>query len=135
MNAATILAKASETAILVHIPVTPKKRGRMTRHGARNISWRDNERKMDFPAIPTLWKKFVVTIWNPTIGKNMNMILMPFSAMSISSPSVVNITMKSLGKSSAIRKPNVVTPVAKAIVVTRVLWTLSNFWLRSYTPR
>ena len=127
MNAAMILASASATAILIHMPVTSKKMGRMTRHGARNINWRDNDRNMDLPAIPTLWKKFVVTIWNPTIGKNMNMILIPFSAISMSSLSVVNITINSFGKSSAMRKPKVVTPVARRIVVTSVLCTLSNF--------
>ena len=37
--------------------------------------------KIAFFAIPILWKKLVVTIWNPITGKNITTILSPFSDM------------------------------------------------------
>ncbi len=52
---------ASDTGILAHTPVTPKKRGRISRAGIRNITWRVSDKKMAFPGFLMAWKKLEVT--------------------------------------------------------------------------
>ena len=49
------------------------------------------ERKIAFLDIPMERKKFVATIWKPTIGKTAKTICKPYTAASISSGSVVNM--------------------------------------------
>lgn len=55
----------SETGRLIQMPFNSKKRGRMSRQGARNSSWRVRERKIDSLALPMDWKKLPTTIWKP----------------------------------------------------------------------
>ena len=50
-----------------------------------------SERKIAFLDIPMERKKFVATIWKPTIGKTAKTICKPYTAASISSGSVVNM--------------------------------------------
>ena len=60
---------ASDTGILAHTPVTPKKRGRTSRAGIRNITWRVSDKKMAFPGFRMAWKKLDVTRGRATRGK------------------------------------------------------------------
>ena len=59
-----------------------------------------------------LWKKLEVTIWKPTIGKNITTIRSPLAEMRTSSSCVVKIETASRGINIPIRKPVVVTMVA-----------------------
>jgi ATP-dependent Lon protease len=63
-------------------------------------------------AMPILWKKLEVTIWKPTIGKNITTIRSPLAEMRTSSSCVVKIETASRGINIPIRKPVVVTMVA-----------------------
>ena len=76
MNA-TRLESPSEIGILIQIPSALKKYGNMSRPGNRKSNCLVSDMNTDFPANPTLWKKFPVTIWKPTIGKQANTILIP----------------------------------------------------------
>ena len=58
--------------------------GRNSSPGSRKSSWRDSDRKIAFGAMPMLWKKLVVTIWNPMIGKQRKTMRIPSAASRIS---------------------------------------------------
>ena len=69
MKNATSDARKSDSGMAHHTPQLPlhsvqasKMRGRKISPGIRNSSWRDSDRKIALPAMPTLMKKFVATI-------------------------------------------------------------------------
>ena len=55
-------AMKSDAAIAAHTPLMPHIRGMNMRNGMRNSNWRVSERKIDSLGLPTLWKKFWMTI-------------------------------------------------------------------------
>ena len=100
--------------------------GRNSSPGSRKSSWRDSDRKIAFGAMPMLWKKLVVTIWNPMIGKQRKTMRIPSAASRISSSSVVKTATAQWGSSSPSRNPSEVTQVAPMTV------SLSTCIRRSY---
>lgn len=64
---------------------------------------------MALPAMPRLWKKFVLTIWNPTIQKDMVVIRRHSTAASIWAASCMNMPAMAAGKRCAMMAPSVVT--------------------------
>ena len=90
-RAVTIVAVVSAIGMLIHTPSVPNHRGRINKQGTRNSICRVSERKIAFLDIPMERKKFVATIWKPTIGKTAKTICKPYTAASISSGSVVNM--------------------------------------------
>jgi hypothetical protein len=54
--------------MLNQTPLIPQRRGKISKQGRRNNSWRLSDMNMALPTIPILWKKLAVTIWNPMIG-------------------------------------------------------------------
>ena len=84
----------------------------MMRHGSKHSNWRESDRKIALLAIPILWKKFDVTIWNPTIGKTNTAMRNPSAARLMSPSSVVKIETVSSGIYSPTRKVKVVIAVA-----------------------
>ena len=75
-------------------------------------TWRETDKNIALLAMPILWKKLEVTIWKPTIGKNITTIRSPLAEMRTSSSCVVKIETASRGINIPIRKPVVVTMVA-----------------------
>ena len=133
MQAATIEASKSESGMAHHTPQLPsqrvyssKMRGRNNSPGRRKSSCRESDRKIALPAMPMLWKKLVVTIWNPMIGKQRKTIRIPSAERRISSGSFVKAETASRGASSPSRKPAVVTHVAPMIVSFSTRFTRSN---------
>ena len=90
-TAATILEIKSLIGILHQIPDAPINFGRMMRQGRRNNNCRVSDKKIALLAKPILWKKFPVTIWKPTIGKNKTTMRKPSEARAISPSSVVKM--------------------------------------------
>ena len=82
---------------------------------------------MAFFAMPMLWKKFDVTIWNPMMGQNITVMRSPRDERSIRVWSVVKAYATSSGISSPTRKPVVVTIVA-AITVIFITWFTRPYW-------
>ena len=89
INAATTVAMASATGILIQTPTVPKKFGKINSEGIKNSNCRVNDKKIAFFAIPMDWKKLDVTIWKPTTGKNINTIRNPSTAIRVKSASDV----------------------------------------------
>ena len=88
--AAMTAAEKSEIGILYHTPSISHIIGRKARSGRRMSNCLDKERKMLIFTFPMHWKKLVMTIWNPMIGKQTITTLMPLMPKSISVLSVVN---------------------------------------------
>ena len=65
---ATIDANPSDTGIADHAPVTPKKRGKISKQGIRNKNCRVRLRNIETLALPMDWKKLVITICEPIMG-------------------------------------------------------------------
>lgn len=123
---AKILDIASEIGMLYQTPSIPQKRGNISKQGSKKSSCRLSDMKMDFPAIPMLWKKLAVTIWKPMMGKVRKTMRMPLAAISISSSSLVKMETTACGNSSQTRNPNVVTAVARIIVLRSTSSTLGK---------
>ena len=77
IQAATIVAMASATGILIQTPTVPQMDGNTNNDGIKNSNCRVNDKKIAFLAIPMDWKKLEVTIWKPTTGKKINTIRKP----------------------------------------------------------
>ena len=73
---------------------------------------------MDLFTIPRHWKRLVVTIWNPMIGKAMFIIRKPFAAMSCSTGSGVKMLTVGPGNTSDTTNPTMHTRVAQRAVFT-----------------
>jgi len=116
MLAAMRLAVMSEIGMLNHIPFTPQNKGSINKQGIKISTCRLNDKMMAFFAIPMLWKKLEVTIWNPMIGKNMTMMRKPRADIAFNVWSVVKADTTSSGISSPIRNPMVVTIEATIMV-------------------
>ena len=116
MLAAMRLAVMSEIGMLNHIPFTPQNKGSINKQGIKISTCRLNDKMMAFFAIPMLWKKLEVTIWNPMIGKNMTIMRKPRADIAFNVWSVVKADTTSSGISSPIRNPTVVTIEATIIV-------------------
>ena len=89
--AAITAAEKSEIGILYQTPSISQSNGSSPKSGRRMSNCLDRERKMLIFTLPMHWKKLVMTIWKPMIGKQhitMRIALMPNS---ISALSVVNI--------------------------------------------
>ena len=84
-------AEKSEIGILHHTPSMPQNIGRIPRSGRRMSNCLDKERKMLIFTFPIHWKKFVMTIWKPMIGKQNITTLIALMPKSIRCLSVVNI--------------------------------------------
>jgi len=65
---ATIDANPSDTGIADHAPVTPKKRGKISKQGIKNKNCRVRLRNIETLALPMDWKKLVITICEPIMG-------------------------------------------------------------------
>ena len=89
--AAMTAAEKSEIGILYHTPSISHIIGRKARSGRRMSNCLYKERKMLIFTFPMHWKKFVMTIWNPMIGKQNITTLIALMPKSISCLSVVNI--------------------------------------------
>ena len=89
--AAMTAAEKSEIGILYHTPSISHIIGRKARSGRRMSNCLDKERKMLIFTFPMHWKKLVMTIWNPMIGKQNITTLIALMPRSISCLSVVNI--------------------------------------------
>ena len=87
--AAMTAAEKSEIGILYHTPSIFQIIGRKARRGRRMSNCLDSERKMLIFTFPMDWKKLVITIWNPMIGKQNITTLMALMPKSISVLSVV----------------------------------------------
>ena len=87
--AAMTAAEKSEIGILYHTPSISHIIGRKARSGRRMSNCLDKERKMLIFTFPMHWKKLVITIWNPMIGKQNITTLMALMPKSISVLSVV----------------------------------------------
>ena len=68
-TAAMTAAEKSEIGMLHHTPSIPHIIGRKARSGRRMSNCLESERKMLIFTFPMHWKKFVMTIWKPMIGK------------------------------------------------------------------
>ena len=79
---------------------------------------------MDLWTIPRHWKRFVVTIWKPTIGKATFIALMPVIASFFSSGSWVNIDTTGPERNSDMMKPRRVTNVPQKAVNVYTSFTL-----------
>ena len=133
MTPATSEARKSDSGIEHHTPQLPsqgvsssKMRGRKIRPGIRKSNCRDNERKIALPAMPILWKKLVVTIWKPMIGKQKKTMRIPSAERRTNSGSSVKTDTARRGANSPIRNPSVVTQVAPMIVNFSTRSTRSN---------
>ena len=73
----------AETGNEIQTPSRPKNRGKTSNTGSRNSNCLDNERKMLTLALPMLWKKLVMTICTPMIGRVTLANRNPCSAMPI----------------------------------------------------
>lgn len=111
----TNAAIVSDIGIAHQIPSTPNHNGSVMSNGSRNSICRDSDRNMLIFALPMLWKKLVITIWNPTIGNVTIIMRMADADMPISVASDVNRRAHNVGTNSATRKPVVVTTVAAII--------------------
>lgn len=67
--AARIDAVLSAIGMDSQTPIAPKWRGSRISSGTRKSIWRVSDMKIAFLGLPIYWKKLLVTIWNPTIGK------------------------------------------------------------------
>lgn len=67
----------SEIGMLHHTPLIPRKLGNIINKGIRNKTCRDNDRTIDFFALPMLWKKLPMTIGKAMIGNVAITILIP----------------------------------------------------------
>ena len=85
-------------------------KNQQTRYQDKNLA--GDRQNIALLAMPILWKKLEVTIWKPTIGKNITTIRSPLAEMRTSSSCVVKIETASRGINIPIRKPVVVTMVA-----------------------
>lgn len=107
-----MLARKSDTGKHIHTPSAPKNIGRKYRRGIRNRICLDSERIMDLWTIPRHWKKLVDTIWKPTIGKSIFIVLSPDDAIDLSTKSEVNMEHTASGKNTHTTKQEMVTIVA-----------------------
>ena len=89
--AAMTAAEKSEIGILYHTPSISQIIVRKDRRGCRMSNCLDKERKMLIFTFPMHWKKFVMTIWKPMIGKQNITTLIALMPQSIRCLSVVNI--------------------------------------------
>ncbi len=78
--------------------------------------WRERERNIALPAMPSAWKKLVDTTWNPTIQKDIVVMRMQFTAHSICDSSCMNMAAMALGLSAPMMLPSevITTPDAAA---------------------
>ena len=93
--AAMTAAEKSEIGILYHTPSISHIIGRKARSGRRMSNCLDKERKMLIFTFPMHWKKLVMTIWNPMIGKQNITTLIALVPQSIRCLSVVNLLAQS----------------------------------------
>ena len=112
-----MVATASDIGILYQMPFEPKNNGKINRHGMSTNTCRLNDRMIAFLAIPMLWKKLDVTIWNPTNGNISIVTRNPCAERAINVSSVVNAETASRGMSCDIRNPVVVMMVAIITVI------------------
>ena len=82
---------------------------------------------MDLWTIPRHWKRLVETIWKPTIGRQMFIILNPLTANALSSGSEVNTETAGPGMASDTMNPREVTAVAQITVSLYTSLTLVYF--------
>ena len=115
ITAATIEARASENGIELHIHHSHHISEKIERAGTRNSNCRERERNILTFALPILWKKLVTTIWNPTIGNIIIIILMAVLARFINDSSLVNSLAHGWAANIATRNPTVQTTVAQDI--------------------
>ena len=81
------LAQVIRPGKLSQIPFAPIISGSKYRRGSRKSICLESESSTDFLTMPSDWKKFVATIWNPTIGKATFSMVSPFDAIPRSSSS------------------------------------------------
>ena len=117
----------SEIGIDHHTPSTPMNLGSMSSMGKRNSICLDSERNMLIFAFPMLWKKFVITICDPTSMNAAIIILSPFTERSMSCWSVVKSRAQGPGISSATRNPIVVITVPAIVARLSTRISLSSF--------
>ena len=71
--AVTKVAKRSEIGKDSQTPLSPNCPGNHKSNGTRKMTCRINPKKIDFAALPRLWKRHVEIIWKPTT-ENANML-------------------------------------------------------------
>ena len=113
----SMLAMESDNGKHTQTPLASIQSGSRYSAGTRQRSWRESDRNIDFFTIPRHWKRLVPTIWKPTIGKHIFIILSPLEDISRSSGSLVKMEQAARGKKTQTMKHSTDTIVASRAVL------------------